>query len=65
MGKKQELTYSCTLVRKDGTEVPFEDVPREELDRLANIWGERMAATLAEYFSQHPERYRPNERTGI
>lgn len=54
---KREYTYECFVEYSDGRVEKLKELPREEQERLAALWGQRMADTLAEYFSTHPEEY--------
>ena len=54
---KNEYKYECFVEHPDGRVERLEDMPAEERQRLATLWGPRMADTLAEYYSVHPEEY--------
>lgn len=54
---KTEYTYECFVEHPDGRVERLEDMPKEERERLAALWGQRMADTLAEYYAVHPEEY--------
>ncbi|MBQ8228198.1 MAG: hypothetical protein IJZ88_05860 [Clostridia bacterium] len=53
-----KITYTCFVEYHDTGEVkPLADLPQKERDRLGTLWGERMAKTFSEYFSQHPQEF--------
>ena len=57
MPKKVEYKYECFVEHPDGRVERLNDMPKEERNRLAVLWGQRMAETLSEYYSVHPEEY--------
>ena len=41
---KKKYTYTCMVEYPDGRVENLKELPPEEQDRLATLWGERMAA---------------------
>lgn len=41
----------------DGRVEPLDNLSQSEKEYLAQLWGQRMADTLAQYYSLHPEEY--------
>lgn len=54
---KKEITFSCHLIKEDGTTVNFEDIPPDELAKVKRNLGQRMANAMSEYYSQHPDEF--------
>ena len=54
---RNEVTYSCHLIKEDGTTVNFADLPPDEKQALRRKFGQRMANSMSEYFSQHPDEF--------
>ena len=54
---KKEITFSCHLIKEDGTTVNFEDLPPDELAKVKRNLGQRMANAMSEYYSQHPDEF--------
>lgn len=54
---KKEYTYRCFVEHSDGRIERLEDISQAERERLAELWGQRVAETLAQYCSVNPEEY--------
>ena len=54
---KKEYLYKCFVEYPDGRSEPLDNLSLSEKERLAQLWGQRMAETLAQYYSFHPEEY--------
>lgn len=54
---KKEYTYTCMVEYPDGRVENLKELPNEEQERLAVLWGNRMAAAFSEYYSNHPEEF--------
>lgn len=55
--RRNEVTYSCHLIKEDGTTVNFEDLPPDEKQALSRKFGQRMANSMSEFLALHPEEY--------
>ena len=58
-----ELTCYNILIKEDGTEVPFDDLTEEERADFAERAGQKMAEAFQDWFSRHPEEFRPPSAT--
>ncbi|MBQ3604022.1 MAG: hypothetical protein IJA02_09290 [Clostridia bacterium] len=54
---KKEYTYKCFVEHSDGRVERLEDISQAEKERLAELWGQRVAETLAQYYSANPEEF--------